>query len=281
MTRIDRRALFSSGAAAALLAASGVSLDAAPQPGGRLRLALPREDAALDQLVRGAAFDSLTEIAPNGVLQGELAKGWSSSEARIWQFDLREDVRFHDGAPMRANDVVASLNASAGRGRLGLIAIDAIKDHALRLELETPNPHLPFLLSDQRFAICSAGTVGAQLAERIGTGCYFTRRFDGERHYLGEKVPDHYKQGQAGWLDSVEAVVIPDPGVRAEALRDGFVDVAVLPTPDLLRSRGNLVFHPSADDMVFALHRGVGLPSVIATRDGLDDGRLAERWWRI
>ena len=36
MTRLDRRALFTSGAAAALLTASGVSLDAAPRAGGRL-----------------------------------------------------------------------------------------------------------------------------------------------------------------------------------------------------------------------------------------------------
>ncbi|PJE34773.1 peptide ABC transporter substrate-binding protein, partial [Pseudooceanicola lipolyticus] len=36
MTRIDRRALFASGAAAALLAASGLSANAAPRLGGTL-----------------------------------------------------------------------------------------------------------------------------------------------------------------------------------------------------------------------------------------------------
>ena len=40
MTRLDRRALFASGAAAALLAATGVS--ASPKRGGRLRAALSR-----------------------------------------------------------------------------------------------------------------------------------------------------------------------------------------------------------------------------------------------
>ena len=40
MNRIDRRLLFTSGAAAALLAATGVSAQAAPRRGGRLRAAL-------------------------------------------------------------------------------------------------------------------------------------------------------------------------------------------------------------------------------------------------
>ena len=41
MSRIDRRALFTSGAAAALMAATGSSLSAAPLRGGALRLAVP------------------------------------------------------------------------------------------------------------------------------------------------------------------------------------------------------------------------------------------------
>lgn len=281
MKRIDRRALFSSGAAAALLAATGVSLDAAPQPGGRLRLALPRENDVLDRLVQGATYDTLTEIAPNGALQAELAAAWSSSEARLWHFDLRDDVRFHDGTPLRAAHVAAALREQDAQARLGIVAVEPVKPHALRLELAEANPHLPFLLSDQSFAISLP--VSAQVAPsgRIGTGCYATRRLDAGRYYLGEKIVDHYKTGRAGWLDSVEARVIPDPAVRAEALRDGFVDVAVLPQPDLLRLREDLVFHPSRGDMVFALHRGVGLPPVIGARASLDDGRLAERWWRV
>ena len=65
MTRMDRRALFASGAAAALLAATGASLADTPKKGGTLRLAVPRDDS-LEQVARGAVFDTLTEIAPDG-----------------------------------------------------------------------------------------------------------------------------------------------------------------------------------------------------------------------
>ncbi|MDA0961817.1 MAG: peptide ABC transporter substrate-binding protein, partial [Proteobacteria bacterium] len=94
---VDRRALFTTGAAAALLAASGVSLDAAPQRGGRLRLAVPRGDL-FEAAARGALYDTLTDVGPDGLLRGELATDWTTdAQARDWRLTLRRDVRFHDG----------------------------------------------------------------------------------------------------------------------------------------------------------------------------------------
>ena len=69
------------------------------------------------------------------------------------------------------------------------------------------------------------------------------------------------------------------PAVRAEALRDGFVDVAVLPQRDGLIGRGDFIYHPSAENMALAARRGVGVPRVVGARAPLDDGRIAERWW--
>ncbi len=279
MTRIDRRALFSSGAAAALLAASGVSLDAAPRIGGLLRIALPRSDDALGALVLGAEFDTLTEIAPNGALKGELAGGWSGSEdARVWILDLREDVVFHSGRKLRAQDVVDSLHAHRAQGLIDLMSVEATGPHLLRIELGAGNPDLPFRLADPRLIICAGGNVD-QPAD--GTGCFYTVRYDRDRHYLGRKVADHYKVGRAGWVDNIEAVVIPDAAVRAEALRDGYVDVAMLPKPDGLRDRDDLVFLPSVNDMALATHGKVGVPRQIGFARPLDDGRLAERWWML
>ena len=99
MTRIDRRALFASGAAAALLAATGVS--AMPKRGGVLRAAL--SGAARDQVwgpngglmiqaARSAVLEGLTEIAADGTLRGVLAERWDSREdGRIWTFQLRSE----------------------------------------------------------------------------------------------------------------------------------------------------------------------------------------------
>jgi len=271
MTRIDRRALFASGAAAALLAATGASLADTPKTGGALRLAVPRDDS-LEQVARGAVFDTLTEIAPDGTLRSELATNWQTdAEARVWNFDLREDVVFHDGAALIVQDVLAVLD-EVGRA-------EALSPDKVRLELATANPGLPFLLADSQFVITRDGQGVTPLHAANGTGCYRVERAEDSRHFLGRKVAGHYKDGSAGWADTVEIIVIPDPGVRAEALRDGYVDVAALPASGGLRGQRGLRYYPSESDMALAVAPHVGMPRQIGMGRALDDGRIAERWW--
>jgi len=267
MTRMDRRALFTSGAAAALLAASGLSA-ATARSGGRLRLALPRDGGSFDQVWRGVVFDTLTEVAPNGVLSGELATEWtSSSDARVWNFELRNDVVFHDGTSFDAEDVVASLTGA----ETGVVRAEAKDLTHVQLELSAPNPDLPYLLADPTLVMKSKSGQG--------TGLYRIERLEHGRHFLGQRVAQHYKDGQAGWLDSIEIIVIPDANIRAEALRDWYVDVAELPEPKGLRGRGEFIYHPSKDNMALAARPGVGMPKLIGARGPPDDGRIGERWW--
>ena len=273
MTRIDRRALFASGAAAALLAATGASLADTPKPGGTLRLAVPRDDS-LELVARGAVFDTLTEIAPDGTLRAELATGWQTdAEARVWSFDLRDDALFHDGAFLDVADVTAVLS------ELG--QTEALAPNRLRLELAQGNPGLPFLLADSRFVITRAGQDVAPLHAANGTGCYRVERAEDDRHFLGRRVQGHYKDNQAGWADAFEVIVIPDASVRAEALRDGYVDVAAFPDRADLRGTRGLRFHPSDSEMALAAAANVGMPRQIGRGRSLDDGRLAERWWLV
>ena len=274
MSRLDRRALFTSGAAAALLAATGVSLDAAPRAGGRLRLAVPLDGDAFDAAVRGAVFDTLTDVGADGLLRGELATEWNSdADARDWTLRLRRDVRFHDGAPFTAEDAVQSL---AARG-FPMADLDAPERHVLRLKLAAPNPHLPYLLADPALVMLPAGRV---TDSPLGTGPYRTQSFRPGRHFVGHRVVPHFKDGAAGWFDSVEIAAIPDPAVRAEAVRDGFVDVAALPNAEVLGDAAALIFRRSADGVEIAARSDMGVPGRIGQRAQLDDGRIAQRWWR-
>lgn len=270
MTRIDRRLLFTTGAAAALMSAAGVAMGDEPRRGGVLRLALPR-DGSLERVARGAGFETLTEIAPDGVLRGELADNWQgSADARVWRIGLRDDAWFHDGTRFAAESVAESLAIHADR--LGLVRAEADGPQSLVLELDRGNPDLPILLADAGFAIGRNG---------IGTGCYRIAEHREGRYLRADRVAGHHREDRAGWVNRVEALVISDAAVRAEALRDGHVDVAALPSPDGLRGRGAFRFHPSARDMALVASNAVGMPTVIGARAALDDGRIAERWWLI
>ncbi|MCE8005473.1 ABC transporter substrate-binding protein [Aestuariivita sp.] len=271
MSRLDRRALFTSGAAAALLAATGVSLEAAPRRGGRLRLAVPRMDARFKMALRGAVYDTLTEVGPDGLLRGELALSWDSdTHARDWVLQLRPGVTFHDGQAFAAEDARRSLSG------FGAAGIEVAGDHSLRIHLDASNPQLPYLLADPDLVMRPGGRWGEM---PVGTGLYKAQRYQDDRHFLGQRVKPHYKDGQAGWFDSVEIAVIPDAAVRAEALRDGFVDVADLPQAASLGDTAALFLHPDAKALELAARQGVGVPRQIGTRSALDDGRIAQRWW--
>ncbi|WP_372573497.1 ABC transporter substrate-binding protein [Ruegeria jejuensis] len=275
MTRLDRRALFASGAAAALLAATGLSAQAGPRAGGTLRVAVPREGDVLGLIARRAVFETLTEIGPDGALRGELASAWDSdADARVWHFDLREDVRFHDGSPLRAADVSASL------ARLPRLAsAQELSPRRLRLAMTQPVPDLPLLLAKDHFLIAPNGQFGATLADAVGTGCYRVTSARDGRQFRAVRVADHHRTGRAGWAEAVEIIVIPDAAVRAEALCDGFVGATVLPQADAIRARGEYRCHPSADDMQIAFSSQVGAPERIGPTTSLGDLRIAERWW--
>lgn len=283
MKRIDRRALFATGAAAALLAATGASLADQPRRGGTLRLALPREGDLLARVARAAVCDQLTEVAPDGLLRGELATQWQSDDtATIWRFELRKDALFHDGTALTGADVVASLQAHLASGTHALGAVHDLyldSDRAVIFVLAEGNPHLPYRLADAGLIVAKDGLIHADLDALIGTGLYRPERAQDGRHFRASRVEAHARDGKAGWFEALDLIVIPDADVRAEALREGYVDIAALPTAQGLSGRGAFQYHPSEGEMALAAAEHIVLPTRISTRGPLDDLRIAERWW--
>lgn len=276
---MDRRALFSSAAAATLLAATGVTA-ATPRRGGRLRIALSgatRQDSwtAGDGLFmqvarQGLIFDTLTEVAADGTLRGELATGWSaSSDAREWSFQLREDVKFHDGTPFTAEDVVAS---AAGFSDGTVEASDA---HAVRFTLHQPDPGLPLRLSQPAFYIAAAHAMGTG----IGTGLYRVRDFAPGQRLLADRVEAHFKDGTAGWFDEVELTSIPSEGVRAQALAEFMVDAIDMSDATILSGLSDLALQPDRRQPVQAVSSDVMQPMRVGYQRPFDNLRAAERWW--
>ena len=67
----------------------------------------PAERDAIALLFRG-----LTRLGPAGSIQPDLASAWKVSEdGKTWTFDLRDDVTWHDGQPVTADDVVFTVRS--------------------------------------------------------------------------------------------------------------------------------------------------------------------------
>ncbi|WP_207768733.1 ABC transporter substrate-binding protein [Pelagivirga sediminicola] len=51
------------------------------------------------------------EITDEGELIGEVAESWEASpDVKQWVFRIREGMEFHDGRPVRPEDVIASID---------------------------------------------------------------------------------------------------------------------------------------------------------------------------
>jgi oligopeptide transport system substrate-binding protein len=65
-------------------------------------------------------FDNLTQFDADAQLVPGLARSWETDAAgRSYTFHLRQDARFHDGRPVKAADVRASMLRALAPGTTG------------------------------------------------------------------------------------------------------------------------------------------------------------------
>lgn len=245
MRQISRRSLLRTGAAAGVLAASGMRLQA-QQRGGTFRLGLSganssdswdgrtHSDTYMITVAYGAVFDCLTEIAASGELVGELAESWEATpDAKTWTIKLRQGVTFHNGKPFTADDVIASLNMHVEEGAQSaaqpiiepVSEMVKLDDHTVQITLSAGNADFPFLLSDYHLLMYPSDDIPGAIAQGIGTGLYKVESFEPGVRTLLSRVSGHYKDGKAGWFDSVEVIAINDPSARMTALMTNQVDL--------------------------------------------------------
>ncbi|WP_291297951.1 ABC transporter substrate-binding protein [Elioraea sp.] len=212
-------------------------------------------------VVRNAAFlvwDMLYGVDSQFRAQPQMAEGHEvSDDGLTWTIRLREGLRFHDDAPVRGVDVVASLERWMVRDPMGQMlralrrTLDAPDDRTVRLVLAAPFPKLLHALGKQA-APCAfimperlARTDPfAEIGEAIGSG---PMRFRGDlwdrgKRAVFERFPAYVpRQEQPDWLsgakrvavDRIEWLAIPEPSAAAAALAAGEVDWVETVLPDL------------------------------------------------
>jgi peptide/nickel transport system substrate-binding protein len=169
-----------------------------PRYGGTVRVALQHRVNALDPAAEddypaardrmaGLLFETLTSLDEQGRVHPRLALSWRPDPARrIWQFRLRL-ANFHDGSPLTAADVAASLNRAGGPWRSS-----ASDRQTVTVEGLSALPHLPEMLAMQRFAIVKHTAEGTL----VGTGPYTLSEWQpGERAAFSEN--EDYWGGRA------------------------------------------------------------------------------------
>ncbi len=228
-------------------------------------------------------FEGLTEIAETLETKPALATSWRMLDPNTWEFELRQGVRFHDGTPFTARDVVATFarvpnvpNSPA----LFTPFIRAVKevqvldDHRIRIVTSTPTATLPgdlarVLLVPERDAGQTTGDFNAGKVN--GTGPYrFTSWVNTDNLVIARN--EGYWGPRASWQGVTIRTITRDPS-RVAALLAGDVDaIDLVPTADKGRlstdPRFRLFSGPAAVVHYIAMDSVRAESPCVAGRDG-------------
>lgn len=214
---------------------------AADLKGGTLRVAILADINDFDpQAFLGVNFpliknfyDSLVEYTANGEAIPSLAKSWEvASDNTSVTLSLRDDVRFHSGAPLDAQAVAATLEKASDpqSGKQVYATMAVVRDwtvndsHSIRIDFNNPVPEKQITDLLQFLSVIDPSAIDTVEEKPAGTGAYTL----GER-VLGQRVrmvanPNYWREGEPV-AEEVVLTVFSDNDAASAALESGAVDI--------------------------------------------------------
>jgi peptide/nickel transport system substrate-binding protein len=202
-------------------------------------------------------YDTLLATDADFKIRPQMAD-WTVSDDRLtYTFTLRDGLKWHDGAPVTAEDCVASLkrwgrNDSMGQKLMQFTAsLEATDAKTITLKLKEPyglvlesiakpSSYVPFMMP-KRLAETPAGQ---QIPEQIGSGPFkFVKAefqpgvkavYEKNTDYVPRKEPPSWTAGgKVVKVDRVEWITMPDAQTAVNALQSGDIDFMEFPPLDL------------------------------------------------
>jgi peptide/nickel transport system substrate-binding protein len=206
-------------------------------------------------MVYDTLFSSDAALNP----QPQMVEKWNVSEDRkIYEFILRDGLKFHDGSPVTSKDVVASMNRWGKRDGAGkqlfeytasLVATDdktfvwTLKEpYGLLIDiLAKTGTSIPFVMREKEAMVDAF----QQIQEVVGSGPFVFKRdewvpgsktvYEKFAAYVPRKEPaSGHAGGKVVKVDRVEFVWLSDPQTAQSALVAGEIDYLESPQHDFL-----------------------------------------------
>lgn len=185
-----------------------------------------------------------------------LATSWAvdPDDQKRWIFELRKDVKWHDGCDFVAEDVVWNFDRvsnedaphfnvkqfAAIRNRTGIIeSVEAIDDHTVAFTTTQVDALFPYQMS-YWFMISRCklteldNNYEAYAEDPSGTGPYIFDSIVPQERLELVKNPDYWDADRVPAHDRLVLFPIPEATTRAAALLSGQVDFIEAPSPDTI-----------------------------------------------
>lgn len=227
---------------------------AGPKYGGTLRLWINGAPAGFDAQRRAyfapiattpvfnnlVRFDPLKSECNVGTVVGDLAKRWEvSTDGLTYTFILEQGVKWHDGKPFTADDVIYSFDKMRDTQRSAVYAyisyintVTKVDDYTVKIVLKGPSPSFLVNLSWGYFNIQPKHKADVDWKSTdflMGTGPYKFKSAVSGVSYEFVKNPDYFRKDAAGrklpYLDGVNLYIMTDRQAQANALLTNRVDM--------------------------------------------------------
>lgn len=180
-----------------------------------------------------AIYDNLVEEDENGQFVPSLAESVEiSDDELVYTFKLRQDVKFHDGTQMTADDVVFSINRTIEKGwafdmTAFIESIEKVDDYTVKMTLTTPFGGMLGSLASPFFSIMSKSYLeenGDDIVDRqpMGTGAYKFVEWQSGDHITLEANEEYFKGAPA--IKTVAFKPITDKNTGLISLQTGETD---------------------------------------------------------
>ncbi|QJR13236.1 ABC transporter substrate-binding protein [Usitatibacter palustris] len=193
-------------------------------------------------------YEGLTKRDANQKVVPGLATSWKAIDDLTWEIKLRKNVKFHDGSPFTADDVVFTLKrvpnvpnspSSFATFTRPIVDVKVVDPHTLIFKTATPHVLLPSDLASV-YIISKLNGEKAETSDynsgkaAIGTGPYkLVEYIPNQRIVL--KANYGYWGGEEPW-DKVTFKVLSNSAARVAALLSGDVQmIESVPTADIAK----------------------------------------------
>ncbi|WP_245890278.1 ABC transporter substrate-binding protein [Celeribacter persicus] len=224
-----------------LLIGFAMSAGAWPIVAGDMTIAISGEPTTLDPQKRDdgserAVNDNIYETLMRREADGMLVPGLAAAmpeqiDDLTWQFVLRPGITFHNGQPLVAEDVVASVlriidpdyNSEQVSYFSTIVSAEAVDPLTVQIKTATPDPILPARMYWMKILSATYMQDAAFDTMPMGTGPY---KLTGWTH--GESITlarNETYWGAPPQIDSVTYRFIPEPGTQLSGLMAGELDL--------------------------------------------------------
>ncbi|MBI3243441.1 MAG: ABC transporter substrate-binding protein [Chloroflexi bacterium] len=225
-------------------------------------------------------FEYLTETGPDNITKPYMLESWEASDdLKEWTLNLRQDIKWTNGDPFVANDVLFNfkewLNVDTKSSILGLWTgfltienVQVVDDHTVKLKLDAPKLDVPETLFHYPAQIMHPSFNGdITTGKNPSTGPYVLKEYKVGERVVIEKREGYWQNGLDGqplpYLDSIEFIDLGnDQTAAVAAIQAGQVDTIYDLTVDsylALRDNPKLKINPQATSQVRVMRMRVDL----------------------